>query len=47
MGDRARGVVEVFFSEKAMVDKYERLLGELCAGGRRRRIGPEDISISG
>jgi glycosyltransferase involved in cell wall biosynthesis len=32
MGDRARGVVEVFFSEKAMVDKYERLLGELAQG---------------
>lgn len=31
MGDRARGVVEVFFSEKAMVDRYERLLGELAA----------------
>ncbi|HJS37879.1 MAG TPA: glycosyltransferase, partial [Burkholderiales bacterium] len=30
MGDRARGVVEAFFSEKAMVDKYERLLGELA-----------------
>ena len=30
MGDRARGVVEAFFSETAMVDKYERLLGELA-----------------
>jgi glycosyltransferase involved in cell wall biosynthesis len=28
MGDRARGVVEVFFSEKAMVDRYEKLLRE-------------------
>jgi glycosyltransferase involved in cell wall biosynthesis len=26
MGDRARGVVEVFFSENAMVDRYEKLL---------------------
>jgi hypothetical protein len=26
MGDRARGVVEVFFSEKSMVDRYEKLL---------------------
>jgi glycosyltransferase involved in cell wall biosynthesis len=31
MGDRARGVVEVFFSEKAMVDRYERLLQQLGA----------------
>lgn len=31
MGDRARGVVEAFFSEKTMVDRYERLLGELAA----------------
>lgn len=30
MGDRARGLVEVFFSEKAMVDRYERLLRELA-----------------
>jgi glycosyltransferase involved in cell wall biosynthesis len=29
MGDRARGVVEVFFSEKTMVDRYERLLEAL------------------
>lgn len=34
MGGRARGVVELFFSEKAMVDRYERLLGELAAPGR-------------
>ena len=45
MGDRARGVVEVFFSEKAMVDKYERLLGELCAGAVGAHITAGDISI--
>lgn len=32
MGNRARGVVELLFSERAMVDRYERLLAELCAG---------------
>jgi glycosyltransferase involved in cell wall biosynthesis len=29
MGDRARGVVEMLFTEEAMVDKYEKLLLEL------------------
>jgi glycosyltransferase involved in cell wall biosynthesis len=29
MGDRARGVVELFFSESAMVDRYEKLLAAL------------------
>jgi glycosyltransferase involved in cell wall biosynthesis len=32
MGNRARGVVELLFSERAMVDRYERLLAALCAG---------------
>jgi glycosyltransferase involved in cell wall biosynthesis len=32
MGHSARGVVESRFSEKAMVDRYERVLLELCRG---------------
>lgn len=31
MGSRARGVVELLFSERAMVDRYELLLAQLCA----------------
>lgn len=31
MGNRARGVVELLFSEPAMVERYERLMLELCA----------------
>jgi len=32
MGNRARGLVELLFSERAMVERYEHLLAELCAG---------------
>ncbi|MNC96239.1 hypothetical protein D3C83_135620 [compost metagenome] len=32
MGDRARGVVEMLFTERVMVDRYEKLLTELRAG---------------
>ncbi|MGE5465912.1 MAG: glycosyltransferase family 4 protein [Ignavibacteria bacterium] len=32
MGANARRAAEARFSEAAMVDRYERLLGELCAG---------------
>jgi glycosyltransferase involved in cell wall biosynthesis len=35
MGNRARALVESRFSEKAMVDRYERLLLELCDTGPR------------
>ena len=34
MGDAARALVERRFSEEAMVDRYELLLLELCAGHR-------------
>jgi glycosyltransferase involved in cell wall biosynthesis len=33
MGNRARALVESRFSERAMVDRYERLLLELCGTG--------------
>jgi len=33
MGSRARALVESRFSERAMVDRYERLLLELCGAG--------------
>jgi glycosyltransferase involved in cell wall biosynthesis len=46
MGDRARGVVELLFTERVMVDRYEKLLGELVAGRRGRSIAARDISIS-
>jgi glycosyltransferase involved in cell wall biosynthesis len=32
MGKRARRAIETFFSERSMVDRYERLLLELCRG---------------
>lgn len=35
MGANARALVETRFSEKTMVDRYERLLGELCGGEPR------------
>jgi glycosyltransferase involved in cell wall biosynthesis len=46
MGDRARGVVEMLFTERGMVDRYEKLLTELSAGKAGRSIAPGDISIS-
>jgi L-malate glycosyltransferase len=35
MGDAARALVESRFSEEAMVDRYERLLLDLCGAGPR------------
>lgn len=37
LGARARQVVERLFSEKTMVDRYERLLMEVCGVDRRAR----------
>jgi hypothetical protein len=33
MGDNARKLVEGRFSESAMMDRYERLLLQLCGAG--------------
>jgi glycosyltransferase involved in cell wall biosynthesis len=38
MGGNARRVVEALFSEGTMVDRYERLLLELCG----KRLRPEE-----
>jgi glycosyltransferase involved in cell wall biosynthesis len=35
MGEAARALVESRFSEEVMVDRYERLLLELCGVGPR------------
>ena len=35
MGDNARALVECRFSERTMIDRYERLLLELCGSGAR------------
>jgi glycosyltransferase involved in cell wall biosynthesis len=40
LGHRARGVVELMFSEEAMVGRYERLLHGLCTG-RRGIVRPD------
>ena len=34
MGREARTTVETLFSEKKMVDRYEKALGEICAAVR-------------
>jgi hypothetical protein len=39
LGSNARRTVEALFSEGTMVDRYERLLLELC--GKRLRPGEE------
>jgi glycosyltransferase involved in cell wall biosynthesis len=33
MGDQARQTVETLFSEEVMVDRYEKMLHEVCAKG--------------
>jgi glycosyltransferase involved in cell wall biosynthesis len=40
VGGRARETAEKLFSERTMIERYERTLLELCAWGGERPSGP-------